>query len=301
MSRTGTVCLHSVLCRRPLLAEALGDPLRHHADGAALRQVSVSAQPPGASPTAASSRGRPSSDDAEEGEIHHRNSAGAGGQVRHVNHSILTRLRDGDPAAFSDAFRAHADAVYRYAVWSSGNWATAEDVVSLTFLEAWRIRDRLRPEEVDSVRPWLLGIATNVLRNTARAARRHQRALARLPHGVTVPDPAEEVTARLADAEQISAARAALEGLRRSEREVFTLCVWGELDYAAAAEALGVPVGTVRSRLSRARAKLRRSVDQPATREREAPGTAERELPDGNGQIQRVHRLPPRPAQENPS
>lgn len=215
----------------------------------------------------------------------------------HVTQSIPARLRAGDPAALAEAFREHADAVYRHALWSTGNWATAEDAVSLTYLEAWRSRERLRPETV-SLRPWLLGIATNVLRNTARSARRHQRALARMPRSDTVPDFAEEVTGRLADAERLAAAKAALQGLRRTEREVFTLCVWGGLDYASAAEALGVPVGTVRSRLSRARAKLRDSVGDPDTGRhgtRSAPG---RELPGGGGQEQHVDSILARTTQE---
>ncbi|MCW2502958.1 MAG: polymerase ECF-subfamily sigma factor, partial [Actinomycetia bacterium] len=49
----------------------------------------------------------------------------------------------------------------------TGNWVLADDLVSLTFLEAWRLRERVLPGE-DSLRPWLLGIATNVTRNTAR-------------------------------------------------------------------------------------------------------------------------------------
>jgi DNA-directed RNA polymerase specialized sigma24 family protein len=61
---------------------------------------------------------------------------------------------------------------------------------------------------------------------------------------------------RMQDAEQLAAARRALALLRRGEREVFMLCVWSGLSYAAAAEALRVPVGTVRSRLSRARTRL---------------------------------------------
>ncbi|MET8282030.1 sigma factor-like helix-turn-helix DNA-binding protein [Micromonospora sp. NPDC005174] len=64
---------------------------------------------------------------------------------------------------------------------------------------------------------------------------------------------------------------AALRALRRAEREVFLLCVWSQLDYAAAAEALGVPVGTVRSRLSRARARLRTLAQQELTGTRMVP------------------------------
>ncbi len=215
-----------------------------------------------------------------------------------MTHSTPARLREGDPAALAEAFREHADAVYRHALWSTGNWSTAEDVVSLTYLEAWRSRERLRPE-TDSLRPWLLGIATNVSRNTARSARRHQRALARMERSDTVPDFAEEVTGRLADAEQLAAAKAALEGLRRTEREVFTLCVWGGLDYASAAEALGIPVGTVRSRLSRARAKLRDSVKHQAAPRDGTRSASGRELPGGGGQVQHVDSILARTTQEN--
>jgi len=170
------------------------------------------------------------------------------------------QLRDGEPAAFDLLFDAFANTVHRHAVRMTGDWAVAEDIVSLTFLEAWRLRQRLLPEG-GSPLPWLLGIATNVQRNTARAARRHHDALRRLPVQQSVPDFADELVDRMHDATRLAAAQRALGRLRRAEREVFFLCVWSGLDYAAAAEALGVPVGTVRSRLSRARDKLRKIVD----------------------------------------
>lgn len=169
------------------------------------------------------------------------------------------QLRAGEPAAFDLLFDAFANAVHRHAVRLTGDWAVAEDVVSLTFLEAWRLRHRLLPEG-DSPLPWLLGIATNVQRNIARAARRHRDALRRLPVHHSVPDFADELVDRMHDAARLEAAQRALSRLRRGEREVLYLCVWSGLDYAAAAEALGVPVGTVRSRLSRARNKLRKIV-----------------------------------------
>ncbi|MEU3755250.1 RNA polymerase sigma factor [Streptomyces olivoreticuli] len=171
------------------------------------------------------------------------------------------RIRGGDPGAFRQLFDEHARLVHRHAVRVTGDWALAEDVVSLTFLEAWRLREKLR-DEGESVRPWLMGIAVNVLRNTARAARRHERAMARLPAREALPDFANELVGRMADAEELAAAKAALGKLRRSEREVVTLCVWSGLSYAEAAEALDVPVGTVRSRLSRARARLRKLAER---------------------------------------
>ncbi|MEO3755075.1 RNA polymerase sigma factor [Streptomyces sp. B6B3] len=171
--------------------------------------------------------------------------------------TLHQRVRSGDLDAFDEIYDAHVRVVFAHALRSTGDRHQAEDVVSLTFLEAWRLRDKLRGE-VLSVRSWLLGIATNVLRNTARSARRHRAALSRLPPGGSAPDIAEEVVGRIADAEQLAAAVRALNGLRRKEREVFTLCVWSGLSYPEAAAALGVPVGTVRSRLSRARARLQR-------------------------------------------
>jgi RNA polymerase sigma-70 factor (ECF subfamily) len=134
--------------------------------------------------------------------------------------------------------------------------------VSLTFLDAWRLRERA-DKEGGSLRPWLLGIATNVTRNTRRAARRHAAAVARLPRDEAEPDFADEIAGRLDDAAQLAVVRTALRKLRRPEREVLALCVWSGLDYAAAAEALGVPVGTVRSRLSRARTKLAKHLKNP--------------------------------------
>lgn len=174
--------------------------------------------------------------------------------------SLRARVRDGDPDAFGQLFDEHAAAVYRHAARLTGHGrhgAVADDIVSLTFLEAWRLRERVLPGEA-SLRPWLLGIATNVARNTARAGRRHQAALARIPPPGPAPDIADEVVQRMADAAELAAAHRALGQLRRGEREVFTLCVWEGLSAAAAAEALGVAVGTVRARLSRARKRLRR-------------------------------------------
>ncbi|MBO1415365.1 RNA polymerase sigma factor [Streptomyces sp. FH025] len=190
--------------------------------------------------------------------------------------SQRARLRSGDQWAFGELFDEVAGDVYRYAVRVSGDWAVAEDVVQLTFLEAWRLRGKLR-EDGGPVRPWLFGIAANVLRNTTRAARRHRVAMARLPDWEVVPDFADELVGRLDDGTQLAAARRALARLRKAEREVFGLCVWAGLDYASAAEALGVPIGTVRSRLSRARTKLRALAEEELR--------AGRELPPGAGQV----------------
>lgn len=94
--------------------------------------------------------------------------------------NLRKRIRAGDHDAFGELFDAYARSVYNHAFRLTGNWSAAEDVVSLTFLDAWRLRDKV-DEEGGSLRPWLLGVATNVTRNTRRAARRHSAAIARLP------------------------------------------------------------------------------------------------------------------------
>ena len=110
--------------------------------------------------------------------------------------------------------------------------------------------------EGESLRPWLLGVATNVLRTRWRSQRRHRAALARLPldRGDAFADDAD---GRLDDERRMRGALRLLARLPRREQEVFALCELAALTYTEAALALALPVGTVRSRLSRARARLR--------------------------------------------
>jgi DNA-directed RNA polymerase specialized sigma24 family protein len=84
-----------------------------------------------------------------------------------VEPNLRARIRAGDPDAFGLIFDEYARAVYNLGLRLTANWSAAEDVVSLTFLEAWRLRTRIDPGG-ESLRPWLLGIAVNVCRNLAR-------------------------------------------------------------------------------------------------------------------------------------
>jgi RNA polymerase sigma-70 factor, ECF subfamily len=165
------------------------------------------------------------------------------------------RVRSGEDAAFAVLFDQHGRAVYNHIFRLTGDWAGAEDGTSLTFLEAWRLREKVDPLG-GSLLPWLLGIATHVVHRHGRVARRHRALMERVPPPVPLPDFADDLVGRLQDQDRIAAVRRALRGLPRADREVLALCVWAGLDYAAAAESLGVPVGTVRSRLSRARRRL---------------------------------------------
>jgi RNA polymerase sigma-70 factor, ECF subfamily len=168
---------------------------------------------------------------------------------------LRARARAGDADAFGAVFDACAKSVYNHAFRLTGDWSAAEEVMAMTFLEAWRSRERIA-EDGGSLRPWLLGIATNLARGQRRAAWRQRNALARLAVAGDSPDFADDVSGRLDDVDRIKALHRALAGLPGSELEVLALCVWSGLGYAEAADALGIPVGTVRSRLSRARAKL---------------------------------------------
>ena len=165
--------------------------------------------------------------------------------------TLWTRSRAGDADAFTALFRRHSKTIYNYCFRRLADWKDAEDALSLVFLEAWRRRDKELPP--DKVLPWLYGIATNVLRNRRRSERRFRAALARLPQPAPETDFSDESADRLDDQRLTQRALGVIAQLSRREQDVFTLCAWQGLSYEDAALALDVPVGTVRSRLSRAR------------------------------------------------
>ncbi|AWW38723.1 RNA polymerase [Streptomyces sp. AS58] len=183
---------------------------------------------------------------------------------------MRARVRAGDRAAFADLYDQNARAVYTHALRLTGNWSEAEEVMSETFLGAWRTRETVDPEG-GSLTPWLLGIATHKAHNANRGLRRRLAFLARSPEPRSVEDFADETAGRIDDTRRLASVHAALRRLNRPDREVIALCVGAGLDYRQAAEALGIPVGTVRSRLSRARARLARYSAGPAAREDAEP------------------------------
>ena len=154
----------------------------------------------------------------------------------------------GDGEAFGRLFDRHKGRVYRHSLRLVPNSVDAEDVVAVVWFEAWRQRDRVRFVD-GSMLPWLLVVATNTSLNLSRSARRHRALLRRLPPPSPAPDHAD-----LLDA---GPAGSALAQLSRAHREVVALCVLNGLSETQAAQALGVPRGTVKSRLSRAQRALR--------------------------------------------
>lgn len=166
---------------------------------------------------------------------------------------------DGDVRAFGEVHARHVDRVYRHCFARLGNSSDAEEATNQVFLEAWRKRGRLEVGE-SGVVPWLLGVAGNVTRNQLRGRRRAVALVHRLHLPRAGHDHGAEVDARL-DADRLAdALRRALRRLRPMSQDVVALCAIEELDYQEAAAVLGIPVGTVRSRLSRARSALRKAL-----------------------------------------
>lgn len=160
--------------------------------------------------------------------------------------------------AFGRLYELHCHAVYNHCFRRTGSWAVAEDLVAAAFLEAWRHR-KAAPAEPAAALPWLLAITNNVLRNKRRAERRYASALARLPPPDTVADPAGTIAAKVDAERQMAVLLPMLRALPGRERQVIELCLGDGLTHSEAAEALRVPVGTVKSRLSRGLAKLRQA------------------------------------------
>jgi RNA polymerase sigma factor (sigma-70 family) len=186
------------------------------------------------------------------------NPIGACGHDRLVEPSdadLWVRSRAGDRDAFGELFERHGTVVYNYCFRRVGSWAVAEDLLSVVFLEAWRRRDKELPP--GKVLPWLYGIATNVVRNQRRSERRYVAALSRAARPEREPDFAGGAAERLDDERRARVVLDLLGKLPKREQDVFVLCAVEELSYEDAALALEVPVGTVRSRLSRARSRLR--------------------------------------------
>ncbi|MET8583525.1 sigma-70 family RNA polymerase sigma factor [Streptomyces collinus] len=160
------------------------------------------------------------------------------------------------PELFAPLYDRYAPDIHRYVARRLGDTA-ADDITAETFLVAFRIRSRYDRTRANA-RPWLYGIAGNLIGKQRRAEVRALRALARTSHD---PLAASWGSFWVEDSDSRIAAQGplagALAGLSASDRHVLLLVAWAELTYQEVAEALGIPIGTVRSRLNRARRKVR--------------------------------------------
>lgn len=196
---------------------------------------------------------------------------------------LWLQVQIGDPRAFEELFDRYADFVYNFAFRRTGNWDTAEEIVSAVFLEAWRQRHRVTTHD-GSIRPWLIGVAVNLIRRHWRSAERRQRASLRLvADQQDHHDHAGEVAGYLDAEQEMARIMIALDDLPIDQREVLELWAWEDFSYDEIAATLDVPIGTVRSRLHRARERL---ATQQGTRtpDRASTGDSERK-PVTEGQV----------------
>jgi RNA polymerase sigma-70 factor (ECF subfamily) len=160
-----------------------------------------------------------------------------------------------EPRAFATIFDRHFDAVHRYLARRVGA-DLADDLAAEAFTEAFDFRARFDTARSDA-RPWLFGIATNLLRHHHRSEARRLRAYARVDRPSDTHEAEGAIEARL-DAQRAAPMIAtALAQLSTDERDVLLLYAWADLRYEEIAVALQIPIGTVRSRLNRARGRLR--------------------------------------------
>lgn len=180
--------------------------------------------------------------------------------------ALLARMKQGEEAAFVALYRRHRDAVYRFALLYCGTSAAAADVTQDTFLHLMARAEQFDPAR-GSVCAWLCGIARNLARKLA-GVREEATDPADLDDDASLVEsridhdgPLERVL-RTEAAEQV---RRAVASIAPHYRDVLILCELGELSYAEAAQVCGIDIGTVRSRLSRARAQLSQRLAPYAT------------------------------------
>lgn len=170
-------------------------------------------------------------------------------------------------SSFAEAFRAEYPPLQRYLARRVGN-ALADDLAAETFATAYAHWERF--DENRALRPWLYGIAANLLRHYWRSERRRLQAYAR----TGIDRPIDQLDDAL-DHAQAGASRrklaAALADLRDDERDILLLHAWAELSDREISEALSLPIGTVKSRLHRARAQLQNRLGASGQGRDEAP------------------------------
>ena len=189
---------------------------------------------------------------------------------REPSDSALIARSHVDPTEFSAIFDRHFAFVHRYLARRVGR-SRADDLAAQAFVVPFERRGIFDPAAA-SARPWLLGIATNLLRNELRAEERLFRAVARLDAASAgdLADEAERCLARADAASDAARIAGALGALDPDQRDVLLLYAWGDLSYEEIAVSLAIPIGTVRSRLSRARSTL-----QHASADHEPSSTTE--------------------------
>ena len=175
-----------------------------------------------------------------------------------LSDATIVKASIGDPRRFGEIFDRYADDILRYASARLGS-DLAEDVTAETFLAAFRARstyDLSRP----NARPWLYGIAVRQIGSHRRAERRYLQALGRARAETVAADFSDRVADRVTAEQRRPQLAAVLSGLSRQDRELLLLVAWTDLTYQESAQALGMSVSAVKSRLHRIRARTRQAL-----------------------------------------
>ncbi|REE95632.1 RNA polymerase sigma factor [Thermomonospora umbrina] len=173
--------------------------------------------------------------------------------------ALIAASRD-DPERFAELYERHAAQIQRYIARRLGS-DVGDDLMAETFLRAFRQRDRYDSAYPDA-RPWLYGIATNLISRHRRSEVRFFKAMARTGVDPAAESALEAIADRLAAESMRRRLAAGLTRLNRGERDVLVLLAVG-LSYKEVARALNVTVGTVSSRMNRARTKMRTALEEP--------------------------------------
>lgn len=155
----------------------------------------------------------------------------------------------------ADIFDRYADRIYNFCFRRTASWSAAEDAMSAAFLEVWKVRRKATSYD-GSLLPWLCTVAGNVCRNAMRGQRRRNALAEKLRLVEHVDDHADAVASRVDDERRMAELAEAISSLNKRDRQILMLVAWDGLTYRQAAQTLGIPVGTVRSRASRARRRL---------------------------------------------
>lgn len=165
-------------------------------------------------------------------------------------------VRDRVEPDFAALFRRYHKAVYNFAFRATASWSTAEDLVQATFATLWR-RARegtIEPLRRDSALPILLAMTRNEVLNSHRMGKRRVRLVEKVEEQPwSDPDNVDEWVEQEAGMARV---RQVLRRIPEEQRAVIEMVVWSGLDLAECADALRIPLGTVKSRLARARRKL---------------------------------------------
>lgn len=179
-------------------------------------------------------------------------------KITPTDSAVIERSLD-ESECFAEIFDRHVSSIHGYLARRTGS-ERADALVGEVFRVAFETRHRYQLQRPDAL-PWLYGIASNVLRQSRRTERRQDRVATKLATFSRVDADPGDSSEDLLRREHLSEVMGAVMALPDADRETLLLYAWEELTYDEIAETLDVPLGTVRSRLNRARTRIREQLD----------------------------------------